>query len=256
MYWPLSNGRRVAVETDPEVGQGLVLVLAPHQCGVVLGRIGVDRPGVGQELGHVGMVPGLRAHIGRMTDASVERSLEFGAMREIDRERLRGYTPMTMSSALRVVRCPLLIGRDDLLDLVDRRLDDVVAGHGQFLLLAGQAGIGKTRFLDAIYQKAEARGFITMGGAVAPQDHDVPAASILDMARSMLRAPALASVGERLLELDRAVATGENIRRRRFVTEAVEVILTGLPSPAMLAFEDLHWADDVSLEIIAELARQ
>ena len=163
---------------------------------------------------------------------------------------------MTMSGALRVVRCPLLIGRDDLLDLVDRRLDDVVAGHGQFLLLAGQAGIGKTRFLDAIYRKAEARGFIITGGAVAPQDHDVPAASILDMARSMLRMPAFAPVGERLLELDRAVATGENVHRRRFVTEAVELILSGLPGPTMLAFEDLHWADDVSLEIIAELARR
>src|SRR6478735_1276891 len=161
-----------------------------------------------------------------------------------------------MSGALRVVRCPLLIGRDDLLDLVDRRLDDVVAGHGQFLLLAGQAGIGKTRFLDAIYRKADARGFITIGGAVAPQDHDVPAASILDMARSMLRMPALAPVGERLLELDRAVASGENVHRRRFVTEAVELILAGLSGPTMLAFEDLHWADDVSLEIIAELARR
>src|SRR6188508_29037 len=117
---------------------------------------------------------------------------------------------MTMSGALRVVRCPLLIGRDDLLDLVDRRLDDVVAGHGQFLLLAGQAGIGKTRFLDAIYRKAEARGFVSVAGAVAPQDHDVPAASILDMARTMLRVPALMAAGERLLELDRAVATDEN----------------------------------------------
>src|SRR6187397_857234 len=163
---------------------------------------------------------------------------------------------MTMSGALRVVRCPLLIGRDDLLDLVDRRLDDVEAGHGQFLLLAGQAGIGKTRFLDAIYRKAEARGFIITGGAVAPQDHDVPAASILDMARSMLRIPAFAPVGERLLELDRAVASGENVHRRRFVTEAVELILSGLSGPTMLAFEDLHWADDVSLEIIAELARR
>jgi DNA-binding CsgD family transcriptional regulator len=163
---------------------------------------------------------------------------------------------MTMSGALRVVRCPLLIGRDDLLDLVDRRLEDVVSGRGQFLLLAGQAGIGKTRFLDAIVQKAEARGFVAVSGAVAPQDHDVPAASILDMARTMLRMPALAAVGERLLELDRAVATGEQVRRRRFVTEAVEIILSSLPGPTMLAFEDLHWTDDVSLEIIAELGRR
>src|SRR5215203_3887789 len=149
---------------------------------------------------------------------------------------------MTMSSALRVVRCPLLIGRDDLLDLVDRRLDDVAAGHGQFLLLAGQAGIGKTRFLGAIFQKADARGFKATGGAVAPQDHDVPAASILDMARSMLRAPVFAALGERLLELGRDATSDGQIRRRQFVTETVELILSSLPGPTMLAFEDLHWA--------------
>ncbi len=83
--------------------------------------------------------------------------------------------------------CPLLIGRDDLLDLADRRLDEVVAGRGHFLLVAGEAGIGKTRFLDAVTQKAEERGFAVDRGYLAPQDRDVPAASILDMARTMLR---------------------------------------------------------------------
>ena len=36
----------------------------------------------------------------------------------------------------------------------------------------------------------------------------------------------------------------------------VERILISLPGPTMLAFEDLQWADDLSLEVIAELARQ
>jgi hypothetical protein len=46
------------------------------------------------------------------------------------------------------------------------------------------------------------------------------------MARSMLRVPAFAHLGERLLDLGRAVASGENVHRRRFVTEAVELILS------------------------------
>ena len=107
------------------------------------------------------------------------------------------YTLAAMDRPLRAVRCPLLIGRDDLLELTDRRLDDVLAGHGQFLLLAGQAGIGKTRLLGAIRRKAEARGFAAVEGAVAPQDHDVPASSILDLARSMVRIPAFARSARR-----------------------------------------------------------
>ena len=137
-----------------------------------------------------------------------------------------------MQTSPRLVRCPLLIGRDDLLDLVDRRLDEVAAGRGQFLLVAGQAGIGKTRFLGAITRKAQARGFVASGGAVAPQDRDVPASSILDMARSMIRLPPFATLGGQLLELGKDVLETEHAQRRRLVMETVELILASLPGEA------------------------
>lgn len=161
-----------------------------------------------------------------------------------------------MHTALRAVRCPLLIGRDDLLVLADRRLDDVTAGRGQFLLLAGEAGIGKTRLLAAIRRKAEARGFSAVEGAVAPQDRDVPAASILDLARSMTQLAPFGDLGRELLDLCDATRAAEHVQRRRLVMDIVERILTSLPGPTMLSFEDLQWADDLSLEIIGELARQ
>jgi len=161
-----------------------------------------------------------------------------------------------MHTALRDVRSPLLVGRDDLLVLADRRLDDVATGQGRFLLLAGEAGIGKTRLLAAIRRKAEARGFSAVEGAVAPQDRDVPAASILDLARSMTRLAPFAGLGRELLDLADSTKAAEHVQRRRLVMAIVERILSLLPGPTMLAFEDLQWADEVSLEIIAELARQ
>src|SRR6476661_11194150 len=100
-----------------------------------------------------------------------------------------------MLTSLGSVRCPLLIGRDDLLELADRRLDEVVAGRGQFLLLAGEAGIGKTRFLSAVRQMPEERGLRGAAGAVAPQDRNVPASSILDLARTMTRIAPVAGLG-------------------------------------------------------------
>lgn len=161
-----------------------------------------------------------------------------------------------MHTAVRAIRCPLLIGRDDVLELVDRRLDDVAAGHGQFLLLAGEAGIGKTRFLGAIRRKAESRGFLYAAGSVAPQDRDVPASAILDLARTMVRHAPFSTLGGQLLDLDRATLTAEHVQRRRLVMGTVELIISSLPGPTMLSFEDLQWADDVSLEIIGELARR
>ena len=161
-----------------------------------------------------------------------------------------------MHSVLRAVRCPLLVGRDDLLVLADRHLDDVSAGRGQFLLLAGEAGVGKSRLLAAIRRKAEARGFSAAAGALAPQDRDVPAASLLDLARSMTRRASFADLGRELLDLCDMTMAAEHVRRRRLVMGLVERILSSLHGPTMLSFEDLQWADDLSLEFIAELARQ
>jgi DNA-binding CsgD family transcriptional regulator len=161
-----------------------------------------------------------------------------------------------MHIAPRDVRCPLLVGRDDLLELADRRLEEAIAGRGQFLLLAGEAGIGKTRLLAAIRRKAEARGLAAVDGAVAPQDRDVPAASILDLARSMTRLVPFAALGRELLVLADATSSAEKVERRRLVMGIVDRILASLPGPTMLAFDDLQWTDDLSLEIIGELARQ
>jgi len=161
-----------------------------------------------------------------------------------------------MDTSLKAVSCPLLVGRDDLLALADRRLDDVIAGRGQFLLLAGEAGIGKTRLLAAIRRKAEARGFAAADGAVSPQDRYVPAASILDLARSMTRLAPFADLGRALLDLSDATMAAEHVQRRRLVMGLVERILDSLPRPTMLSFQDLQWADDLSLEIVGELARQ
>jgi DNA-binding CsgD family transcriptional regulator len=161
-----------------------------------------------------------------------------------------------MDALVDPVRCPLLIGRDDLLELVDRRLDDVQGGRGQFLLVAGEAGIGKTRFLGAMDRKAAERGFVRAWANLAPQDQDVPAASILDLARTMLSTSRLEELGRGLLDLRDATVEADLGRRRHLVMDVIDRILTGIPEPTMLLFEDLQWADELSLEIIGELARR
>ena len=161
-----------------------------------------------------------------------------------------------MSNAPGSVRCPLLIGRDDLLELAERRIADARSGRGHVLLVSGEAGIGKTRLLHAINQVAGDQGFIRAWGELAPQDHNVPAASILDLARTMIRAPTLAAAGRRLLDLREATLDATPVRRRQLVMDAVAAILDGTAGPALYGFEDLQWADDLSLEIIAELARR
>jgi DNA-binding CsgD family transcriptional regulator len=150
---------------------------------------------------------------------------------------------------------PILIGRDDLLDLAERRLEEAAGGRRQFLLLAGEAGIGKSRLMGAIETKARAAGFRTAAGFLAPQDRNVPAASLLDMARSMTRYEPWVDLGRRLLDLADETVAAAQPKRRMVVLRAVDLIADELDGPTMLSFDDLQWADDLSLEIITELAR-
>ena len=163
---------------------------------------------------------------------------------------------LTAMSHVGSVQCPIIIGRDDLLDLADRRLSEAADGHGRLVLLAGDAGVGKSRLLDAIRRKAGARGFIESDGAVAPQDLTVPAALIMDFARTVRRDPAFGSLGDDLLALQsdhKADALGS---RRMFVMAVVDRIVAAVDRPVMLDFEDLQWADEISLEIVGELGRR
>lgn len=149
---------------------------------------------------------------------------------------------------------PLLVGRDDLLALADRRIAEVASGHGHLLLLAGDAGIGKSRLLRAILDKGVAAGFRYAKGDLSPNFALVSLASIEDLARSM-DPSAFASLGPELLAIDRRRGPDSLGSRRALVRDTVDQILQAIDRPTILAFDDLQWADDITLEIIGELAR-
>ncbi len=160
--------------------------------------------------------------------------------------------------------CPLIIGRDDLLDLADRRLAEVAGGRGQLLLVSGEAGIGKSRLVAAIVRRATSHGMAALQAGTYPNDLEVPAAILLDLADAMDRAGPHAPAGRRLrarLDDETSVdpaAVGDAHRRRRILVLDLVDLLAGLASggPVILVLEDLHWADDLTLEVLAGLARR
>jgi DNA-binding CsgD family transcriptional regulator/tetratricopeptide (TPR) repeat protein len=156
--------------------------------------------------------------------------------------------------------CPILVGRDDLLDLADRRIGEVASGNGRFLLLAGEAGVGKTRLLGAIERRAATSGFRSIRGGAYPSDLQVAAAILIDLGRAMRRTQAFESAGNDLTYRldDSGPASGDAHRRRRLLVLDVAEILAEIArdGPAMVSLEDLHWSDDLTLEILEALARR
>jgi DNA-binding CsgD family transcriptional regulator/tetratricopeptide (TPR) repeat protein len=156
--------------------------------------------------------------------------------------------------------CPIMVGRDDLLELADRRLSQVVGGRGHLLFLAGEAGVGKTRLLGAIERRAVSAGFHVVRGGTYPSDLQVAAAILVDLSRAMIRTPSFEGAGQALSERldDTDPSGGDAHRRRRLLTLDVSEILAGLgdAGPVLVLLEDLHWSDDLTLEVLATLAQR
>lgn len=72
-------------------------------------------------------------------------------------------------------------------------LDQASAGHGQLVLLHGEAGIGKPKLVDALRARAAARGAPVVKGACFDADRALPFGPFIDLLRDVLAEPEAAS---------------------------------------------------------------
>jgi DNA-binding CsgD family transcriptional regulator len=159
-----------------------------------------------------------------------------------------------------VIQSPVLVGRDSFLTLIEDRLAGATAGEGRLLFVAGEAGIGKTRLLSAVARRADASGFAVVRAAAFPDDVQSLAGLLLDLAGNLLpaREPALSELGRSLTSRVRAIsdASGDAHHRRRvLVQDLADLLVTTDPgTPLLIILEDLHWADELSLDVLGHLA--
>ena len=131
-----------------------------------------------------------------------------------------------------------LLEREDALAALHGALSEVRAGSGRFVLLAGEAGVGKTALVRAFAASA-GRSTSVLTGACDPLFTPSPLSPFADVA---------AEVGGRL---DESVRSGLGVRA---VLEALQAELRG--GSTILVLEDLHWADEATLDVIRLLARR
>lgn len=150
---------------------------------------------------------------------------------------------------------PVLIGRAEALELGRRRWRGAQDGAGQLLLIAGEAGIGKTRLLTEL--AADVGDSALPRAAAFPRDTDAPGTVLLNLSDELRRVgmtePA-ARLRDRLLgELE---GTGDAARRHRILLGDLSEIVIDLlnDEPRMLRIEDLHWSDSLSLDVLDRVA--
>ena len=164
-----------------------------------------------------------------------------------------------------------LVGREGELRAACAALDDVRDGHVRVLVLLGEAGIGKSALLGAIAARARARTRppLVLAGRAAEHERDVPfavAVDALDTHVAGLHPSRLGALGPDLGRVlpaaaghDAAVETAAGdpagrVRHHRALASLLEML--GRERPFVLLLDDLHWADDASLELVLHLLRR
>jgi DNA-binding CsgD family transcriptional regulator/tetratricopeptide (TPR) repeat protein len=160
------------------------------------------------------------------------------------------------------------IGRAVELGQLDAVLDRAGQGRPQVVLVAGDAGVGKTRLLLALADRARRRGMrVLSGGCVELGDIGLPYLPVVDALRELADDPEEAGLlagaamtapglGRLLPGIEPAGPAGDDLDQLQ-VLDALRAVLVGLSerSPVLLVLEDLHWADRATRDLVAFLAR-
>lgn len=128
----------------------------------------------------------------------------------------------------------MLVERDAQLGRLVVGIDDALAGRGGLTFVGGEAGVGKSALARALVDASRERVRVRRGGV-----------------DNVTTADALAAFQDAVPELaPRLAAEGDRVGIFRALLAALAV------EPTLLVLEDLHWADEATLDALRFLGRR
>jgi class 3 adenylate cyclase/predicted ATPase len=173
------------------------------------------------------------------------------------------------------------VGREEELGLITRRWERARTGEGQLVLIVGEPGLGKSRLIEEFHTRLAETPHTWTEWSASQLLQNTPLHPIAEWGRlrfgvdappdqrladleNTLRligldpaeyAPLLAPLVDIPLPPVRAANLPPEELRRRQLAAMTNLVLAGARSqPVVLAFEDLHWADPTSLDLLRALA--
>ncbi len=131
-----------------------------------------------------------------------------------------------------------LLERADQLHAVTGYLADAAAGHGRLAYVSGEAGIGKTSFVRRVVADAGVSARSGIGGCDGSST-PAPLGALVDLLPVL--PPDLWPAGA---------------SRHDVFTRLVQTLRSPAGPPWLLVVEDLHWADEATLDLVRHLARR
>lgn len=180
---------------------------------------------------------------------------------------------MTIIAAMARVSSPVFVGRVGELGRLVDAFDHAREGRAATRLVSGEAGIGKTRLVSEVLERARAAGAIAVRGDSLPLgDAGLPYAPFAAALRGLVRAlpddeldevvgpgrdelsHLLPDLAPHATEADATLAAPEG-KARLFETILGVLRRAAERATLVMAIEDLHWADASTRDLLHFLAR-
>lgn len=168
--------------------------------------------------------------------------------------------------------CPVLIGREPELTALEDALLAAKRGDGRIVLLAGEAGLGKTRLATELQRRALKIGMTVLWGGCSEAELALPYLPFLEAIGNHLAMTDLEKVRQRLGPARRELAhlfpqlepdagASEQGDPTQAKLRLFEAILALLRIPAekdgvLIILEDLHWSDASTRELLDYMTRR
>jgi class 3 adenylate cyclase/tetratricopeptide (TPR) repeat protein len=183
----------------------------------------------------------------------------------------------TRFQALREAAGAALVGRDDEIELLERLWRQAQSAEGSVVLIAGEAGIGKSRLCAALAERIGSQPHAVVSCQCSPHHPDSalhPVISVLEGAAGFAREDSPHQKRAKLEALLGSEHTDAKVllahlvgvpagalpdttpqRRKQRMLDAIIAYLAHAAAvqPLLLLFEDAHWVDPTSLELLALL---
>jgi DNA-binding NarL/FixJ family response regulator len=163
----------------------------------------------------------------------------------------------------------LTVGRERERETLERALDRLCEGAAQAVVLTGDPGIGKTYLLGFLADRALDREVTVLTGRACEPGRRVPFGVLIDALDDHLGAMShgeLARIGADHLRLLGAVfpslsrydtrPVGPVLRAGRLHAAVRALLEAAAEAGLVVELDDMHWADEESVEVVAQLLRR
>jgi predicted ATPase/DNA-binding winged helix-turn-helix (wHTH) protein len=170
----------------------------------------------------------------------------------------------------------VVVGRDAEVDSLRAAFQSAKDRRRTTVFITGEAGTGKTTLVDAFLKEASASGRVLVGSGACVEQYGSGQAylPVLEAIAGLCRGPGRDSVvdvlarhaptwlaqfpgvvrPDRLDDLQRRAAGATQARTLFELADALEAL--SMATPVVLVFEDLHWTDPSTAELIAFLGNR